>query len=246
MNIFNKIRINKYINNYKGGFFIEILYELNIVSITLRVVLSMICGGIIGLERSRKNRPAGFRTYMIVCLSAALVMMTNQYIYINFEGSDPARLGAQVISGIGFLGAGTIIVTSRSQVKGLTSAAGLWASACLGVAIGIGFYSGAIIVALILFIIITFFKKIDYLLTSTNKILSIYTSFKSIEQLDKFIIYCNVSGYKVRDIEITKDPTQNEVSVIAIITLETKERINHIEVIQKLNSFEGLIHIEEL
>lgn len=246
MNIFNKIRINKYINNYKGGFFIEILYELNIVSITLRVVLSMICGGIIGLERSRKNRPAGFRTYMIVCLSAALVMMTNQYIYINFEGSDPARLGAQVISGIGFLGAGTIIVTSRSQVKGLTSAAGLWASACLGVAIGIGFYSGAIIVALIVFIIITFFKKIDYLLTSTNKILSIYTSFKSIEQLDKFIIYCNVSGYKVRDIEITKDPTQNEVSVIAIITLETKERINHIEVIQKLNSFEGLIHIEEL
>ena len=246
MNIFNKIRINKYINNYKGGFFIEILYELNIVSITLRVVLSMICGGIIGLEGSRKNRPAGFRTYMIVCLSAALVMMTNQYIYINFEGSDPARLGAQVISGIGFLGAGTIIVTSRSQVKGLTSAAGLWASACLGVAIGIGFYSGAIIVALIVFIIITFFKKIDYLLTSTNKILSIYTSFKSIEQLDKFIIYCNVSGYKVRDIEITKDPTQNEVSVIAIITLETKERINHIEVIQKLNSFEGLIHIEEL
>lgn len=206
----------------------------------------MICGGIIGLERSRKKRPAGFRTYMIVCLSAALVMMTNQYIYNNFGGSDPARLGAQVISGIGFLGAGTIIVTSRSQVKGLTSAAGLWASACLGVAIGIGFYSGAIIVALIVFIIITFFKKIDYLLTATNKIINIYTSFKSIEQLDKFIIYCNVSGYKVRDIEITKDPTQNKVSVIAIITLETKERMNHIEVIQKLNSFEELIHIEEL
>lgn len=206
----------------------------------------MIFGGIIGLERSRKNRPAGFRTYMIVCLSSALVMMTNQFIYNNFGGSDPARLGAQVISGIGFLGAGTIIVTSRSQVKGLTSAAGLWASACLGLAIGIGFYSGAIIVALIVFIIITFFKKIDYLLTSNNKIINIYTSFKSIEQLDKFIIHCNKTGYKVRDIEITKDTLQNHVSVIAIITLETKERISHIEVIQKLNSFEELIHIEEL
>ncbi|HAS91174.1 MAG TPA: magnesium transporter, partial [Clostridiales bacterium] len=78
----------------------------------------MICGGIIGLERSRKNRPAGFRTYMIVCLSSALVMMTNQYIYNNFSGSDPARLGAQVISGIGFLGAGTIMITSRNQIKG--------------------------------------------------------------------------------------------------------------------------------
>ena len=206
----------------------------------------MICGGIIGLERSRKNRPAGFRTYMIVCLSSALVMMTNQFIYNNFAESDPARLGAQVISGIGFLGAGTIIVTSRSQIKGLTSAAGLWASACLGLAIGIGFYSGAIIVALIVFIIITFFKKIDYLLTSNNKIINLYTSFKSIEQLDNFIIHCNQSGYKVRDIEITKDTMQNNVSVIAIITIETKERISHIEVIQKLNSFEELIHIEEL
>lgn len=206
----------------------------------------MICGGIIGLERSRKNRPAGFRTYMIVCLSSALVMMTNQYIYNNFSGSDPARLGAQVISGIGFLGAGTIMVTSRSQIKGLTSAAGLWASACLGLAIGVGFYTGAVIVALIVFIIITFFKKIDYMLTSNNRIINIYTSFKSIEQLDKFIIFCNLSDFKVRNIEITKDTIPHEISVIAIITLEAKERINHVDVIQRLNSFEGLVHIEEL
>jgi len=206
----------------------------------------MICGGIIGLERSRKNRPAGFRTYMIVCLSSALVMMTNQYIYNNFSGSDPARLGAQVISGIGFLGAGTIMITSRNQIKGLTSAAGLWASACLGLAIGVGFYSGAVIVALIVFIIITFFKKIDYMLTSNNRIINIYTSFKSIEQLDKFIIFCNLSDFKVRNIEITKDTIPHEISVIAIITLEAKERINHVDVIQRLNSFEGLVHIEEL
>lgn len=206
----------------------------------------MICGGIIGLERSRKNRPAGFRTYMIVCLSSALVMMTNQYIYNNFSGSDPARLGAQVISGIGFLGAGTIMVTSRSQIKGLTSAAGLWASACLGLAIGVGFYTGAVIVALIVFIIITFFKKIDYMLTLNNRIINIYTSFKTIEQLDKFIIFCNLSDFKVRNIEITKDTIPHEISVIAIITLEAKERINHVDVIQRLNSFEGLVHIEEL
>lgn len=206
----------------------------------------MICGGIIGLERSRKNRPAGFRTYMIVCLSSALVMMTNQYIYNNFSGSDPARLGAQVISGIGFLGAGTIMITSRNQIKGLTSAAGLWASACLGLAIGVGFYSGAVIVALIVFIIITFFKKIDYMLTSNNRIINIYTSFKTIEQLDKFIIFCNLSDFKVRNIEITKDTIPHEISVIAIITLEAKERMNHVDVIQKLNSFEGLVHIEEL
>jgi len=144
------------------------------------------------------------------------------------------------------LGAGTIMITSRNQIKGLTSAAGLWASACLGLAIGVGFYSGAVIVALIVFIIITFFKKIDYMLTSNNRIINIYTSFKSIEQLDKFIIFCNLSDFKVRNIEITKDTIPHEISVIAIITLEAKERMNHVDVIQKLNSFEGLVHIEEL
>ncbi|MDW5299813.1 MAG: MgtC/SapB family protein [Sedimentibacter sp.] len=224
----------------------ETLHELNIISITFRVMLSLVFGGIIGLERSRKNRPAGFRTYMIVCLSSTLVMMTNQYININFSGSDPARLGAQVISGIGFLGAGTIIVTSRSQVKGLTTAAGLWASACLGLAIGIGFYSGAIIVSIVIFIIITLFKKLDNCLTSTNKTITVYTSFSSIEYFDKFIFYCNKLNYKILDIEITKDNSLKETAVIAIIQLESNKRIAHVETLQLLSLSEGLIHIEEL
>ena len=209
-------------------------------------MLSLIFGGIIGLERSRKSRPAGFRTYMIVCLSSTLVMMTNQYMYIHFKGIDIARLGAQVISGIGFLGAGAIIVTSRSQVKGLTTAAGLWASACLGLAIGIGFYYGAIIVAVVVFLIITVFKKLDNFLTSTNKAITVYTSFSSVESFDKFILYCYKSDFKVRDIEITKNPHMHEAAVVAIIQLEADKRLNHIDTLQCLSSFEGLIHIEEL
>ncbi len=183
---------------------------------------------------------------MIVCLSSSLIMMTNQFIYINFAGSDPARLGAQVISGIGFLGAGTIIVTSRSQVKGLTSAAGLWSSACLGLAIGIGFYYGALIVAIAVFLIITLFKRFDTWLTSTNGMITVYTSFSTIEHFDKFIAYCYKNKFKVRDIEITKDPNLREATVIAIIQLEADKRLNHIETLQKFSSFEGLIHIEEL
>mgnify|MGYP001027887749 CR=1 FL=1 len=107
-------------------------------------MLTLTIGGMIGLERGSKNQSAGFRTYMLVCLGAASVMMTNQYICDHFESGDPSRLGAQVISGIGFLGAGTIIVTKRNQVRGLTTAAGLWSSACLGLAVGIGFYEGAV------------------------------------------------------------------------------------------------------
>lgn len=224
----------------------EILQGLNIVSISFRVLLSLVFGGIIGLERSRKSRPAGFRTYMIVSLSSTLVMMTNQYMFIHFKGTDIARLGAQVISGIGFLGAGAIIVTSRSQVKGLTTAAGLWAAACLGLAIGIGFYDGALIVAISVFLVITVFKKLDNYLTSTNKAITVYTSFSSVESFDKFILYCYKSKYKVRDIEITKNNHLNEAAVVAILQLEAEKRMNHVETLQHLSSFDGLIHIEEL
>lgn len=223
------------------------MYDLNLISITVRVILSLILGGIIGLERSRKNRPAGFRTYMLVCLSAALVMMTNQFIFKWYGSTDPARLGAQVISGIGFLGAGTIIVTRRSQVRGLTTAAGLWAAACLGLAIGIGFYEGAIIVGIVIFLIMTVFKNIDNWLTSNNKYFTIYVSFSSIEDFDNFIELCKRLNIKLNDIEINKSTSTKEKSgILAILSLESNQRCSHVSIIQNLSSFEGLNHIEEL
>ncbi|MBP1927384.1 putative Mg2+ transporter-C (MgtC) family protein [Sedimentibacter acidaminivorans] len=222
------------------------LYDLNLTTISIRVLLSLILGGIIGIERSRKNHPAGFRTYMLVCLSSTLVMMTNQFIYIWFEGTDPARLGAQVISGIGFLGVGTIIVTRRNQVRGLTTAAGLWTSACLGLAIGIGFYEGAIIVGFSVLLIMTMFKKLDIYLTSNNRIITIYASFSSIESFDNFIIFCNNLGLKVIDIEMNKHSNIKDSSVISILNLKSKKRCSHLELIRKLSDFDGLIHIEEL
>lgn len=128
------------------------LREMNVASVLLRLTVAMLFGGFIGLERERKRRPAGFRTYMLVCLGAALTMLLSQYesymvthawhetaMEIGLR-TDVSRFGAQVINGIGFLGAGTIIVTGKQEVKGLTTAAGLWASACMGLAIGAGFY----------------------------------------------------------------------------------------------------------
>lgn len=103
--------------------------EVTQLSIIIRVFAAITVGGLIGLERGAKNRPAGLRTYMLVCVGACLIMLTNQYIYQVTGAGDPMRLGAQVVSGIGFLGAGTIIVTKHNQIKGLTTAAGLWASA---------------------------------------------------------------------------------------------------------------------
>ena len=133
------------------------LRELNMVPLVLRLVLAAMLGGFIGLERGRKRRPAGFRTYMLVCLGAALTMLIGQYNYTMLHSAwqelaqalgvqtDVSRLGAQVINGVGFLGAGMIIVKKNNVITGLTTAAGMWAAATIGIAIGYGFYLGALV-----------------------------------------------------------------------------------------------------
>ena len=119
------------------------LRDITLASITLRMLLSVLCGGLIGIERAYKRRPAGFRTHILICLGASMTTMTSQFLYLNLHYyTDMARLGAQVVAGIGFIGAGTIIVTRRQRVKGLTTAAGLWTAAIIGLAIGGGFYEG--------------------------------------------------------------------------------------------------------
>ena len=143
---------------------LDCLRGLNTGAVLLRLVLAMLFGGMIGLERGRKGRAAGFRTYMLVCLGAALTMLLSQYEYYMITHdwaelaaeiglrTDVSRFGAQVVNGIGFLGAGTIIVTGHQEVKGLTTAAGLWASACMGLAIGAGFYECVILGFLLIFL----------------------------------------------------------------------------------------------
>ena len=137
------------------------LREVTLISVILRIVVSFVLGGLLGMERGLKQRPAGLRTYMLVCVGACMIMLINQYIVQVFATGDPARMAAQVVSGIGFLGAGTIIVTRRSQIKGLTTAAGLWAAAAVGLATGIGFYEAAIIGALVIFVTLSVLSSLD-------------------------------------------------------------------------------------
>ncbi len=136
------------------------LYLLDLV---MRLVVALVLGGIIGYEREHENRPAGFRTHILVCVGAALVMVTSEFVFNRFSSTvnlDPARMGAQVISGIGFLGAGTI-VREGFNVKGLTTAASLWAVSCVGLAAGIGFYEGAIAATAVIYITLILLKKFE-------------------------------------------------------------------------------------
>ena len=141
---------------------IKTLTELNLISISLRILLALLVGGCIGMERGYHGRAAGLRTHILVCVGACIASMTGIYeVSILGFTADPLRVGAQVISGIGFLGVGTIIVRNRSQVTGLTTAAGLWATGSIGIAIGIGFYIAAIMAFLVVFLTITLFIHLE-------------------------------------------------------------------------------------
>lgn len=136
---------------------------LRIFDVILRIILSCILGGLIGMERESVNRPAGLRTHILVCMGSTLVMLTGIFMFDQYNGItdlDPARLGAQVVSGIGFLGAGTILREGLT-VKGLTTAASLWGVACIGLAVGSGFYLGSVVSTLLVFIILFFFSKFE-------------------------------------------------------------------------------------
>ncbi len=137
------------------------LREVTWLAVLLRIATAFLLGGLLGMERGLKQRPAGLRTYMLVSMGACIIMMTNQYMVQVFGTGDVARMGAQVVSGIGFLGAGTIMVTRNNQVRGLTTAAGLWAAAGVGLATGIGFYEAAIIGALAIFITLSLLSNLD-------------------------------------------------------------------------------------
>ena len=125
-------------------------------SAALKVFLALIVGGIIGMERGRQGRAAGMRTHILVCLGSALTAMIGLYASdVLGLGSDPLRISAQVVSGIGFLGVGTILIKGRFQITGLTTAAGLWASACMGLCIGAGFIEGAVVACVLIIMTIT-------------------------------------------------------------------------------------------
>ena len=188
---------------------IAMLSDVNLFSTVMRLGLALLLGGVLGIERGRRRRPAGLRTYMIVCMASALVMLTGQFLFETFHTGDPSRLGAQVISGIGFLGAGTIIITSK-QVKGLTTAAGLWASACLGLAVGAGFMPELSHAEFFAFSI-SCMSKLDTRLRKNAKQISFFAEFKSMKALGEFIHMMRDKNYKIYDVEINRSKDTVEI-----------------------------------
>ena len=217
------------------------------VAVAVRILMAVIVGGLLGLERGLKNRPAGMRTYMLVCTGACIIMLTNQYIYQVFATGDPTRLAAQVVSGIGFLGAGTIIVTRRSQIKGLTTAAGLWSSAGVGIALGIGFYEAALVGTFAIFAIMTLLQKLDNRMHRKTKNLEVYIEIGRERSLSSLMQDLRDKEFDVQDVQresgLEADTDGNRAY---IMLLKLKKRMHHLEVVDEIRTLEYVVYAEEL
>lgn len=209
-------------------------------------MMAAFCSGIIGLSRGKKQHAAGLRTHLLVCVGAASIMMINQYTYQYMGwGGDVGRMGAQVVSGIGFLGAGTILVTGKKHIKGLTSAAGLWASACMGLAVGIGFYEAAVVMCLLLFIILSVLERFDEAYIKTSRERTIYVEYSSSMPLSCIISGVREQGWHVNGIEQIDTKIENINSFVLIIDVKNKDMRSE-RALDRLEEINGVFFVEEI
>lgn len=222
---------------------IDFLRETTFLSVVVRVFSAMLCGGVIGIERERKRRPAGFRTHILVCLGSAMTTMTSQFLLTQMNMfNDVSRLGAGVIAGMGFLGAGTIIVTKRRQVKGLTTAAGLWTCAIIGLALGSGYFELGIAATVLILLAELFFSQFEYWVLANSKNLNIYVEYSGSESLDNVIRLIKNEQVVILDLEITKSGSVS----CAIFQLQLPKKVSHDKLMTAVSSSDGILSVEEL
>lgn len=226
---------------------LDSLRGASLAGLIVKLVLAVILGGSIGLERGRKRRPAGFRTHIFVCVGAAMAMCISRYCYETLSLSvDVSRLGAQVINGIGFLGAGTIIVTRRQEVKGLTTAAGLWACACMGLALGAGFYECALVAFLTIIMSTTLLYKVEKLITSRSYNMNINVIVTEMSVVADVHEALRGMEIKIFDSEVTNVRELANESPNLVVETQLLRRRPHVEIISALAAINGVISVEEL
>ena len=214
--------------------------------IFLRLVLSMILGGLLGFERTHTGRAAGLRTYAIVCCASSLIMMTNLYIFDTTKASDPVRLGAQVISGIGFLGAGSIIVTGkfRQHIKGLTTAAALWASGAIGLACGCGYYFAASLATVIIFFAMHFLRILEKKILINDRNITLYMELDTLKSMSLITQHFRALNISIDDMKISR-PFLEESKTAVTYAAVLPKNLKRAEIIEMLAENEHVIYIEE-
>lgn len=212
------------------------------------LLLAAVCGGALGMERELKSRPAGTKTFSLVCIGSALVMLTNQYVYLNLAGGtgDSVRMGAQVVSGIGFLGAGTIMVSRNNRVRGLTTAAALWVCAAIGIAIGAGYYAGGVATALFALVASKMSNVFDRIATQNGRYVTLL-----VEAEDETFTRALVDRIAETGSEVLSANRKDVVRWVSgddavVIEVRIGDGLGHRETVEELRSMPGIRYLTEL
>ena len=223
-----------------------ILNEFNEISILARIFLAMILGGLIGLEREKSKRPAGFRTHILVCVGACMTALIGFFVWNETGGNnDPMRISAQVISGIGFLGVGTILVKEHDHITGLTTAAGLWATATIGIACGCGFYIGAFFGTLVVAVTEAVLLKLEARGRKRNRKVSLYVEITSTDRINEYVDWFNetLKAHNVM-VCIPRTATSGHVGLEVLLPFSSQEEMK--KVLETIRSKEAVLFAMEI
>ena len=218
------------------------LRNMTFISLLVRLLAAVFCGTAIGLERSAKNRPAGFRTHILVCLGGAVASVTGHYMYLGLKlPADITRLSGQVITGLGFIGAGTIIITKKMTIKGLTTAAGLWTTGIIGLAIGSGFFEGGLLGTALVLIAETIFPQ----LRQQEQVFpdfALEILYNEKDSLDQVMRYCKDQHIFVKNLRIfAEDDSPAKYSAI----LELRGSVNKDMLVDQIRLMPGIVSASE-
>lgn len=222
----------------------------------IRIAVACLCGACIGLERSKRYKEAGIRTHIIVCCAASLLMIVSKYgfadltdasgaFFNGIRGADPARIAAQVVSGIGFLGAGSIIVTGRNHVSGLTTAAGLWASACMGLAAGAGYFSCVLVMCTLILLVLEILHKVDKHYIRNSKQMFLYIETNKGVRVDEILSLMNQNGVQVYSFDHFGTDTEDYTGYRLNVEIENKDLTRH-GLAAMVTDVDGVVYVSEI
>ena len=227
--------------------FLDTAASWTAAGIWIRLLFSLVVGLVIGIDRALKRRSAGVKTHVLVCMGSALVMLTSEYLMRTFPDAkaDLTRMGAQVISGVGFLGVGTIMVTGRNQVRGLTTAACLWVCACVGLAAGAGFVEGTVYALILIIVTLKVLTKVDIMVHERANVFSFYLEFNANKSVVGFMDEMRQKNVRISSFDVTKNKIKGE-GPSATMTVEVKDKELKKTLLHDIQAMEYVRYAEEL
>ena len=226
----------------------DFIREMNMLAITARLVLAVLCGGLIGLEREVRRRSAGFRTHILICMGSAITILTNLYLYqVMHLYTDISRMGAQVIAGVSFVGAGTIIVTRSNRVKGLTTAAGLWTASIIGLACGAGYAECAIFATLMVMLAELVLIRIEYRFVKRSSEVNLYVEYSLPSTVQRLVRVLRTEKIPMNDMEVNRmAEADGGYRYSAILTIQPSRQELEQKIIKAFEETDGVLTVEKL